>query len=73
MARQIFEHVLHGDEGATREFDLAVQSLDPFPESWQPTCVAHNDFYDDQMVLLPDGGLALVDFEGAGRATPCWT
>ena len=70
MARQIFEHVLDGDEDATPEFALAVQSLDPFAESWQPTCVAHNDFYDDQMVVLPDGGVALVDFEGAGPGDP---
>ena len=32
--------------------------------------MAHNDFYDDQMLALPDGRMALVDFEEAGPGDP---
>ena len=31
---------------------------------------AHNDFYDDQMLVLPDGRIALVDFEDTGPGDP---
>ena len=44
--------------------------LDPFVESWRPSTVAHNDFYDDQILVLPDGRPALVDFEEAGPGDP---
>ena len=40
--------------------------LDLFVESWQPSEIAHNDFYDDQLLALPDNRMALVDFEEAG-------
>ena len=32
--------------------------------------MAHNDFYDDQMLVKPDGRLALVDFEEIGPGDP---
>ena len=69
-ARQIIEHsVQEGDCGWT-QFTSAVEVLDRFVETWQATSTAHNDFYDDQMVLLPDGKIALVDIEGAGPGDP---
>ena len=48
----------------------ATCALDPFVETWQPTCIAHNDFYDDQMLALPDGRIAIVDLEEAGLGDP---
>ena len=41
--------------------------LDPFVEAWRPSTVAHNDFYDDQLLVLPDGRAALVALRG-GRS-----
>lgn len=65
-ARTTFRHNVR-DAGATRSLlDEAIRSLDPFVAAWQPTCIAHNDFYDDQMLALPDGRIALVDHEEAG-------
>ncbi len=69
-AKEILNHALgEGDEGWPAYRD-SLEVLDPFTEAWQPTVVAHNDFYDDQMVILPDGKIALVDFEGAGPGDP---
>jgi hypothetical protein len=47
-----------------------LRDLTPFAEAWAPTGLAHNDFYDDQMILTPDGRLALVDFEEVGPGDP---
>jgi hypothetical protein len=44
--------------------------LRPFADSWHATAIAHNDFYDDQVVVTPSGALALVDFEEAGPGDP---
>ena len=41
-----------------------------FAAAWRPTALAHNDFYDDQMLLMPAGNLALVDFEETGPGDP---
>ncbi|MEX1255531.1 MAG: phosphotransferase [Dehalococcoidia bacterium] len=49
---------------------LVADRLRPFAGSWRPTALAHNDFYDDQLVLTPAGTLALVDFEEAGPGDP---
>ena len=57
-------------EPAAQQFNDAVTVLDPFVESWRPKQIAHNDFYDDQMLRLPDGRVALVDFEEAGPGDP---
>ena len=69
-AKEILNHALgESDEGWPAYRD-SLEVLDPFTEAWQATVVAHNDFYDDQMVILPDGKIALVDFEGAGPGDP---
>ena len=69
-AERTFAHVLRDDtEGQhlLREFTDAVGG---FVDTWQPTATAHNDFYDDQMIVMPDGRVALVDFEEAGPGDP---
>ena len=69
-AKRILGHATQGDRDATLGLRAAAQVLDPFVASWQPTCLAHNDFYDDQMLSLPDGRIALVDFEETGPGEP---
>ena len=69
-ARRSFRHKVRDDEDALRNLGDSVEALDPFVESWQPSGTAHNDFYDDQMLALPDGRIALVDFEEAGPGDP---
>lgn len=69
-AKRTFRHHLAGDEEARRLLGAVVGSLEPFVRSWRPAVTAHNDFYDDQMLLLPDGRIALVDFEEAGPGDP---
>lgn len=64
-AKRAFVNVLD-EETAQRALNDAVRVLDPFVESWRPSHIAHNDFYDDQMLLLPDGRAALVDLESVG-------
>ena len=69
-ARRAFTKALEDDEIARRILADATQALDPFVKSWRPSHIAHNDFYDDQMLALPDGRIALVDFEEAGPGDP---
>ena len=69
-AKRSFIHNLRNEDTARRSLKDATKSLDPFVRSWSPTGIAHNDFYDDQMLVLPDGRIALVDFEEAGPADP---
>ncbi len=69
-AKRIFTHALQGSEEGRRSLKDAALSLDHFVETWRPVCHAHNDFYDDQMLALPDGRLALVDFEELGPGDP---
>ncbi len=69
-ARRIFRHNVRDDGDALRHLNDAAKSLDPFVRSWRPSCIAHNDFYDDQMLVLRDGRIALVDFEEAGPGDP---
>ena len=69
-ARRVFRQVLRDRDGPRRTLKRATAALDPFVKSWQPSGVAHNDFYDDQLIRLPDGRLALVDFEEAGLGDP---
>lgn len=69
-AKRSFAHNVRDDGVALRSLTDAVKSLDPFVQSWRPIGIAHNDFYDDQMLVLPDGRIALVDFEEAGQGDP---
>ena len=69
-AKRILRHATQCDNDARHRLRAAVQPLDPFVAAWQPTCLAHNDFYDDQMLVLPDGRIALVDFEETGLGEP---
>ncbi len=69
-AKRSFRHKAATDDAALRELKAAMGVLDPFVESWEPSGIAHNDFYDDQMLVLPDGRIALVDFEEAGPGDP---
>jgi len=69
-ARRTFRHALNGFDTAHELLDTAMKELDPFARSWRPTTTAHNDFYDDQMLALPDGRVAIVDFEEAGPGDP---
>lgn len=55
---------------ARANLEEIAESLDPFVASWRPAGIAHNDFYDDQLLMLPDGRMALVDFEEAGPGDP---
>ena len=69
-AKRAFTRALPEGEPALPELTDATEALDPFVESWRPSHMAHNDFYDDQMLVLPDGRIALVDFEEAGPGDP---
>ena len=69
-AKRTFRHHLGSDDEERRIVDAVVSSLEPFARSWGPSVTAHNDFYDDQMLQLPDGRVALVDFEEAGPGDP---
>ena len=58
-------------DGATSALTKRItRTLDPFVEEWRPSAVAHNDFYDDQVLVLDDGRMALVDLEEAGPGDP---
>ena len=69
-AKRSFIHNVRNEDTARRSLKDATKSLDPFVRSWRPTGIAHNDFYDDQMLVLPDGRIALVDFEETGPGDP---
>ena len=69
-AKRTFTHNVRDGSTALRSLNDATKSLDPFVRSWRPTSIAHNDFYDDQMLVLRDGRIALVDFEEAGPGDP---
>ena len=69
-ARREIEHAVRDHDDLLRAFNQAVETLDPFNQSWKPVGTAHNDFYDDQLLMLPDGRVVLVDFEEAGAGDP---
>ncbi len=70
LAKGVLGQGARGDAAAAASFNRATKSLDAFVKTWQPTTLAHNDFYDDQLMVLPDGRLALVDFEEIGPGDP---
>ncbi len=69
-ARRVFRQVLQDHAEIRFKLNEVTAVLDGFAKSWRPTTVAHNDFYDDQMIRIPDGRMALVDFEEAGPGDP---
>ena len=69
-AKRSFTHFTRDYDSASDSVKKIAKSLDPFVESWRPYTVAHNDFYDDQALALPDGGVAVVDLEEAGPGDP---
>ena len=69
-AKRTFRHKVHQGDATWRSLDEATRVLDPFVKSWRPVSLAHNDFYDDQLLVLPDGRMALVDFEEVGPGDP---
>ena len=69
-AKREIKYAAQDHDGVRSELNRAVSLLEPFIQSWRPRGTAHNDFYDDQMLMLPDGRLALVDYEEAGPGDP---
>ena len=69
-AKRSFIHMVRDNDMAALRLSEASEELDPFVESWMPSGIAHNDFYDDQMLVLPDNRMALVDFEEVGPGDP---
>ena len=69
-AYRSFSHVLKDHHAGRQVLADAKNALAPFVKKWRPTSIAHNDFYDDQMVALPDGRVALADFEDIGLGDP---
>ncbi len=69
-AKRSIGHALKDDHQTLQNLNSATRALDPFIKSWRPSGIAPNDFYDDQMLVLPDGRIALVDFEETGAGDP---
>ena len=69
-AKRLLAHFASESEAASSRIERISKSLDTFVEAWRPSTVAHNDFYDDQILVLPDGDVALVDLEEAGPGDP---
>ena len=70
QAKRMFTHAARDNPELSAAIRGSSDILDPFIESWAPTSIAHNDFYDDQLIVTPEGRLALVDFEEAGPGDP---
>ena len=70
QARRMFIHAARENAELSDTVREASRILDPFVEQWRPTGIAHNDFYDDQLIVTPDGRMALVDFEEVGPGDP---
>ncbi len=69
-ALRSFRHNLRDFDAAAPVLNHIAAALDPFVSAWRPTCLAHNDFYDDQVLQLRDGKIALVDFEDIAPGDP---
>ena len=65
-----FRHNLRDFGDASRDLNKIANSLDTFVQSWSPSCMAHNDFYDDQLLVQKDRRIALVDFEAIAPGDP---
>lgn len=69
-AKRSIKNALKDDDQALKDLNHATRQLDAFVKTWHPSALAHNDFYDDQMLVLPDGRISLVDFEETGAGDP---
>ena len=69
LTRRILSRLLQ-DRETYQLLQRVTDILGPFAEAWQPRTLAHNDFYDDQMLLTPTGRVALVDFEEIAPGDP---
>ncbi len=67
---RLLAQVLENEEAALRPFSQVTDALGPFAKAWHPSTLAHNDFYDDQVLITPADHLALVDFEEVGPGDP---
>lgn len=65
-----FQHNLRNDRDLLHRLNAIADALDPFLRSWRPSGMAHNDFYDDQLLLMQNGRIALVDLEDIGPGDP---
>ena len=69
-ALRSFRHNLRDYADSLRSLNALASSLDGFTRGWRPTGMAHNDFYDDQLLAMGDGRLALVDLEDIAPGDP---
>ena len=69
-ALRSFRHNLRDHGDSLRDLNAIAASLDGFARVWRPTGMAHNDFYDDQLLVQTDGSLALVDLEDIAPGDP---
>jgi Phosphotransferase enzyme family len=69
-AYEWYERRLADALGPALGFDDLIGHLREFAASWRPTSIAHNDFYDAQVIVDPGRRLALVDFEETGPGDP---
>ena len=69
MTDELLSQVLQTDKSLELLNQIKVR-LRPFSMTWRPTHPAHNDFYDDQLLITPEDNLALVDFEETGPGDP---
>jgi hypothetical protein len=65
-----FRHNLRDDTESLNVLNKIAEDLRAFVASWRPTGMAHNDFYDDQLLLTESGKIALVDLEDIGPGDP---
>ena len=65
-----FRHNLRDYAESSYTLNTIAQSLNRFVQSWRPTSMAHNDFYDDQLLLMENGSIALVDLEDIAPGDP---
>ncbi len=69
QTERVLSRVVPDGEGQ-RILRQTTEVLGPFTEEWRPSALAHNDFYDDQLILTPTGRIGVVDFEETGPGDP---
>ncbi len=67
--QRVLSQVLPEGDGQ-RMLRHVARALRPFAEAWRPSALAHNDFYDDQLIVTPTGRIAVIDFEETGPGDP---